>query len=131
MILNRKYYLKNSLFERFWAQKRARALIGSKVFKAFKLFQSVIPDKIYFYSPKLKRIPRFTGHIELLSQWKESKSCERICPTLAIQVNANAIIIDDRGCIACGLCVEFAPPGILEMPTDLVSVPQFLNREDI
>jgi NAD-dependent dihydropyrimidine dehydrogenase PreA subunit len=30
-------------------------------------------------------------------------------------VTANAFIIDDRGCIACGLCIELAPPGILEM----------------
>lgn len=121
MILNRKYYLKMSLFDKFWSQKLARSLAGAKVFKAFKLFHCVIPDKIYFYSPRLKRIPQFTGNTDLLSQWKDSKTCETICPTFAIQVNAKSIIIDERKCIACGLCVDFAPHGIIEIPTDLAN----------
>jgi len=127
MILNRKYYLKMSLFEKFWSQKMARSLSGTKVFKAFKLFHCVIPDKIYFYSPRLKRIPQFTGDSDLLSQWKDSKTCETICPTFAIKVSAKTIIIDDHKCIACGQCVDFAPHGILEIPSELTSE---LNRED-
>ncbi len=95
-------------------------LKNEKLFKAFKLHKTQWPHKIYFYSPRLKRIPRFTGDAEKLSNWKESKSCETICPTGAIKVKASAITIDDRGCIACGLCVEYAPEGILEYPSELL-----------
>ena len=114
MILDRKYYSKTSFFHTYWNFKQLNKLAGEKVFKLFKLHRTQWPDKLYFYSPRLKRIPRFTGNIEQLSMWKESKICETICPTSAIKVTANAFIIDDRGCIACGLCVELAPPGILE-----------------
>jgi Fe-S-cluster-containing hydrogenase component 2 len=34
-------------------------------------------------------------------------------------VTADAIIIDDRGCIGCGLCVDFAPTGLLEMSAEI------------
>ncbi len=95
-----------------------KKLTGEKVFKAFKLHKTEWPNKLYFYSPRLKRIPKFTGNTEALSLWKESKLCEMICPTQAIKVTADAFIIDDRGCIACGLCVELAPPGVLEISTE-------------
>lgn len=93
-------------------------IAGEKVYKSFRLHRTEWPHKLYFYSPRLKRIPRFSGNSELLSSWKDSKSCETLCPTQAIKVIANAISIDDRGCIACGLCVEAAPPGIFEVPSE-------------
>jgi Fe-S-cluster-containing hydrogenase component 2 len=116
MILNRKFYSTISFIRSRWNFRQVKKLAGEKVFKAFKLHKTVWPNKLYFYSPRLKRIPSFTGNRQLLSQWKESKICETMCPTSAITVTANAFIIDDRGCIACGLCVELAPPGILEIP---------------
>lgn len=106
----------------WWIARQIKKLYGDKVFKSFKLHRTEWPNKLYFYSPRLKRIPRFTGNQEALSNWKESKICETLCPTLAIKVTANAFIIDDRGCIACGLCVELAPPGVLEMTTDLPNI---------
>jgi ferredoxin len=96
--------------------------VGEKLFKAFELHKTDWPTKLYFYSPRLKRKPVFIGSREELSKWKEAALCETICPTHAIKVTADAIIIDDRGCIACGLCVEFAPIGLLEVPTDLTSL---------
>jgi Fe-S-cluster-containing hydrogenase component 2 len=54
--------------------------------------------------------------------WKESKLCETICPTQAIEMRADAIMIDDRGCIGCGLCVEFAPEGLLTMSGEIQTV---------
>jgi ferredoxin len=124
MILNRHFYNKITFIKRWWHRLQGRKLEGDKVFKAFKLHRSEWPNKLYFYSPRLKRVPVFTGDATKLSLWKESKMCETICPTRAIEVTANAIIIDGRGCIACGLCVEFAPEGILEMPSDLAFVHQ-------
>jgi Fe-S-cluster-containing hydrogenase component 2 len=118
MILNRSFYTKVSFFRAWWNNRQAKNISEDKVFKAFKLHKTEWPNKLYFYSPRLKRIPRFTGNTELLSNWKESKICETLCPTQAIKVTANAFIIDDRGCIACGLCVELAPSGILEVLID-------------
>lgn len=115
MILNRKFYTKISFFKVYWNVRKIKMLQGEKVFKAFKLHKMEWPNKLYFYSPRLKRIPHFTGNVELLTSWKESKLCETLCPTQAIKVTASAFIIDDRGCIACGLCVELAPPGVLEV----------------
>lgn len=118
MILNREFYSKISYIRAFWNLRQIKKLSGEKVFKAFKLHKTEWPNKLYFYSPRLKRIPKFTGNVEALSQWKDSKLCEMICPTQAIKVTAEAFIIDDRGCIACGLCVEVAPPGVLEMTSE-------------
>lgn len=118
MILNRNFYSKISVLRAMWNNRQAKKLTGEKVFKAFKLHKTEWPNKLYFYSPRLKRIPRFTGNSALLANWKESKLCETMCPTQAIKVTASAFIIDDRGCIACGLCVELAPPGILEMTSE-------------
>ena len=118
MILNRTLYTKISFMRAFWNFQQVRKIAGDKVFKTFKLHKTSLPDKLYFYSPRLKRVPRFTGNVELLSSWKDSKSCETLCPTQAIKVTAKAFIIDDRGCIACGLCVELAPVGLLEIPSE-------------
>lgn len=118
MILDRSFYTKISYLRALWFTRQVKKLSGEKVFKSFKLHKTEWPGKLYFYSPRLKRIPRFTGNIELLSSWKESKLCETLCPTQAIKVTAKAFIIDDRGCIACGLCVELAPPGVLEMTSE-------------
>ncbi len=118
MILNRVFYSKISIFKSFWNLRQLRKISGDKVFRAFRLHKTEWPNKLYFYSPRLKRIPRFTGDVAALTNWKESSICETICPTQAIKVTASAFIIDDRGCIACGLCVELAPPGVLEMTSE-------------
>ena len=122
MILNRKFYDKSSVFRAWWSQRQIRKLVGEKLFKFFKLHRTVWPNKLYFYSPRLKRKPLFIGDAQKLSLWKESKLCETICPTQAIEMRADAIMIDDRGCIGCGLCVEFAPEGLLVMSGEIQSV---------
>jgi Fe-S-cluster-containing hydrogenase component 2 len=122
MILNRNLYSKVSTPRIWWNLRQLKKLMGEKVFRAFHLHKTEWPNKLYFYSPRLKRIPRFTGNKELLAHWKDSKICETICPTQAIKVTASAIIIEDRGCIACGLCLEVAPPGLLEMTPELLDI---------
>lgn len=119
MILNRNFYSNISWWRGWWFRRQIHKLAGEKLFKAFKLHKTQWPDKLYFYSPRLKRKPMFIGSREQLSQWKESKICETICPTQAIKVTAEAITIDDRGCIGCGLCVDFAPAGLLEMSGEI------------
>jgi Fe-S-cluster-containing hydrogenase component 2 len=121
MILQRKFYTKLSYFKALWWKRQSQSFSGEKSLKAFKLHKTSWPQKLYFYSPRLKRVPRFTGNTEALSNWQESKMCETLCPTQAIKVTANAFIIDDRGCVACGLCVELAPPGVLEVPSGPVA----------
>lgn len=118
MILNRNFYSQVSLWKAFWSRRQIRKLSGERLFKVFKLHKTQWPDKLYFYSPRLKRKPVFIGDAEKLSLWKDSKMCETICPTQAIEVTATAIIIDDRGCIGCGLCIDFAPSGLLEMSAE-------------
>jgi NAD-dependent dihydropyrimidine dehydrogenase PreA subunit len=116
MILNRSFYDKISRFKAWIYRRQVKKLVGEKRFKDLRLHKTAWPDKLYLYSPRFKKVPRFTGNLQILSSWKDSKSCEMICPTHAIKVTASAVVIDDRGCIACGLCVEVAPKGLLEMP---------------
>lgn len=115
MILDRKYYNDLPFYRRWWISYKLRKLQGEKLYRLLELHQSSLPDKPYFYSPRLKRKPRFTGDIELLARWQDAKLCERMCPTQAIQVTETDFVIDERGCIACGLCVDLAPPGIIEV----------------
>jgi ferredoxin len=118
MILKRNYYNKISFFKTLWYRRKMVKLQGEKLFKVFNLHKTEWPDKLYFYSPRLKKRPRFVGTVEDLSNWKDAKMCETLCPTHAIKVTAEAFMIDDRGCIVCGLCVEMAPPGLLEMVSE-------------
>jgi NAD-dependent dihydropyrimidine dehydrogenase PreA subunit len=115
MILDRKFYNDLPIFQRLWGRYQMKKLRGEKLFRFFDLLKSSAPDRLYFYSPRLKRKPRFTGNVQLLQSWQDAKLCERMCPTQAIQVTENDFLIDDRGCITCGLCVELAPPGLLEV----------------
>ena len=54
------------------------------------------------------------GSKEKLQLWGDASKCELLCPTNAIKVTTDAILIEEKGCIACGLCVEFSPEGMLE-----------------
>lgn len=118
MILNRTLYHRISSLQSYWFARAVKKLLGEKSFKAFNLHKTEWPNKLYFYSPRLKRVPQFTGNKELLASWQSAKLCETLCPTNAIKVTAEAIIIDDRGCVTCGLCIELAPAGLLEMATE-------------
>lgn len=124
MILNRNYYSKIPFWKAWWFKRQVAKFTGERIFKSFKLFKTDWPNKLYFYSPRLKGKPRFIGTKQELSMWKESQMCETICPTDAIQVTADAIMINSRGCIGCGLCVEFAPAGLLEMAIETPSIYQ-------
>lgn len=115
MILNRSFYNKVSYFRAQWNFHQIRNISGEKIFKALGLFKTEWPSKIYFYSPRLKRKPHFTGDIKALKEWKSARVCEAVCPTQAIKVTETDFIIDQKGCIACGLCVELAPKGVLEL----------------
>ncbi len=115
MILDRKFYNSLPWFRRWWNSYQMNKFHGEKIFRLFDLHKSLSPDKLYFYSPRLKRKPRFTGDTALLHSWQDAKLCEKLCPTHAIKVMENDFLIDDRGCITCGLCVELAPPGLLEV----------------
>lgn len=120
MILNRKYYSQMSFLRSWWTKQQFKKLRGEKLFKIFRLHKTEWPTKIYFYSPRLRRIPEFSGNRDLLNSWKEAKVLESICPTYAIRVTSEAVQINRSGCIACNLCVEYAPHGLLVTTTDLV-----------
>jgi NAD-dependent dihydropyrimidine dehydrogenase PreA subunit len=122
MILNRTYYSKISLFKAWWFRRQVAKFTGERVYKTFKLFKSDWPNKLYFYSPRLKGKPRFIGTPEELTKWQERHLCETICPTNAIKLTAKSIEIDERGCISCGLCIEVSPPGLLEFTTEASQV---------
>lgn len=115
MILDRKFYNNLPVIRGLWNRYQMKKLRGEKLFRFLDLHRSSAPDKLYFYSPRLKRKPKFTGDIELLHSWQDANLCERMCPTQAIQVTENDFMIDERGCITCGLCIELAPPGLLEV----------------
>lgn len=114
MILNKNFYSKISFTRRWWNKRQMERFKGERLFKVLKLHKVEWPEKPYFYSPRLKTIPRFIGSKEELSNWKDAKLCETICPTNAIKVTVDAFTIDERGCIACQLCIEFAPEGLME-----------------
>jgi len=113
MILDRRFYTHASFFKAWWTQRQLNRFEGEKVFKLFKLFKVIYPDQPYFYSKRLKTRPIFSGNKILLSNWKEAKLCETICPTQAIKVNQEAILIDPLSCIGCGDCISIAPEGLL------------------
>ena len=119
MILNRNYYSKISKLKAWWYKNQVAKLQNEKVFKIFRLLKTEWPNKLYDYSPRLVRKPRFTGNKDKLASWSDAKSLEVICPTNAIEVKPKEVIIDARGCIACGLCLEFAPEGILEVTPEI------------
>jgi ferredoxin len=119
MILNRKFYSRVSFLKGIWNRRQLKNLKDDKLFKAFNLHKTEWPSKLYFYSPRLKGTPRFTGDVEKLSRWQESNLCETLCPTQAIKVTNRNILIDDLACIRCGLCMEIAPEGVLEISTGL------------
>jgi Fe-S-cluster-containing hydrogenase component 2 len=118
MILSRNLYSKINVWKSWWFRRQLRNISGENLFKVFNLHRTKWPEKLYFYSPRLKRMPVFIGNAQLLSQWHERKICETICPTKAIEVRSDEIHIDQAGCIGCGLCIEFAPPGLLKMVSD-------------
>lgn len=99
----------------WWFKRQLRRLQDERVFKTFKLLKVEWPNKLYDYSPRLKKVPVFSGDKEKLSYWPEAKTLEVVCPTDAIRVTDKEIQIDPKGCIACGLCLEFAPEGLLEI----------------
>jgi NAD-dependent dihydropyrimidine dehydrogenase PreA subunit len=119
MILHRTYYNKASLIKNLWNRFQMKSFEGQKIFKTLRLHQTVLPDQIYFYSPRLKSKPRFSGNVEMLRNWKEAKLCENLCPTNAIKVTQDDFIIDQMGCISCGLCVEASPPGLLIVSSEV------------
>jgi ferredoxin len=119
MILNLRLYAKVSLLRTLWNQWHLRKFSGEKVFKSFRLNRIEWPSRPYFYSPRIKRVPRFTGNIELLKSWKEAMLAAKACPTSAITVKGNDFIINDKGCIICGLCIEMAPKGLLEISSEM------------
>jgi NAD-dependent dihydropyrimidine dehydrogenase PreA subunit len=119
MILNLRLYSKVSFFKSWLSQRKLRKFSGDKVFKIFKLHRTEWPSRLYFYSPRLKRVPRFTGNLKLLMGWKEAKDLAEACPTSAITIKENDFIINPRGCITCGLCFEMAPEGLLEMSAEI------------
>jgi hypothetical protein len=116
MILNRIYYNKISTLKSWWFRQQMEKLKSERLFKAFRLLKTEWPEKVYFYSPRLKKVPRFIGSPEKLAAWSGAQNFPAVCPTNAISVTKKEIVIDERGCIACGLCVEMAPEGMLEMP---------------
>lgn len=115
MILNRKYYNKVSVLKSWWSQRQVKALKTEKLFKFFNLHKTEWPDKIYFYSPRLKKVPEYIGSKDDLRSYEIPEVIEAVCPTNAIKVKKDKITIDEKGCIACGLCVEKYPE-LLKMP---------------
>jgi hypothetical protein len=85
MILNRNFYNKLAFFKSALYRYQGRKLLKDttetrKLFKLFKLNRLEWPGKLYDYSPRLKRVPVFTGDKKLLKQWPEATSLEAVCP---------------------------------------------------
>lgn len=113
MILNKNFYKTPGLFERLMVSKKMkRFLKRDSFFSSLSLAQVRLPQ-FFFYSARLKTVPRFSGNLQLLSTWGELERLPGICPTNAISVSPKNIEIDEKRCIACGLCVEFSPDGLL------------------
>lgn len=117
MILNRQYYNKISVLKSWWFQRQIKTLQTEKLFKVFNLHKTEWPNKIYFYSPRLKKVPEYIGNKDNLKAFENLEVVEAVCPTSAIKAKKDKLIVDEKGCIACGLCVETYP--------DLFKMPEF------
>lgn len=114
MILNRNLYEQVSFLRAIWRRFQMRKFAGEGEQTMFSLSKVTLAGQSYFYSPRLRRRPKFSGNQQLLSTW-DAKVLETICPTNAIKVVPKDILIDPRGCTSCGLCVEVSPTGLLEV----------------
>lgn len=115
MILSKNFYKTSNALRTFLLSRRMRSFFrNDKVFSTLSLVEVKLPQ-FFFYSTRLKTVPRFSGNLQLLSNWKELESLPVVCPTNAIKVSQKSIEIDSERCIACGLCVESSPEGLLLM----------------
>lgn len=108
MILRKEYYIRASIFKRFWIKRQLRNLS-----KSSKLFT---PGAWKSSRPALRsrHIPKFVGSKNDLLQFKDAKKLEAICPTAALEVAANTILINEKNCIGCQECVKASPEGLFE-----------------
>jgi hypothetical protein len=113
MILSKNFYKSPHFLKRIILSWKMRKLLRKKsFFEALALSQIRLPQ-YFFYSARLKTVPRYSGNLQLLSNWHDLERLPSICPTNAISVTSKMIEIDSAKCIACGLCVEFSPEGLL------------------
>ncbi len=113
MILSKKSYKSPNILERVLLFRKMRNLLRNENFFTSLALAKVKLPQYFFYSPRLKTVPRFSGNLQLLSNWKELNELPGVCPTNAIRISAKSIEIEKNKCIACGLCVEFSPEGLL------------------
>lgn len=61
----------------------------------------------------------------------ENAPCANVCPVGAIKEIDNAIIIDEKACIACKACVMACPFGAVEIGSETDTSPQFAYKCDL
>lgn len=113
MILNKKFYNEPSILQRFILTRKMRSFLRKEHFLQALALSKVSLPQYFFYSPRIKTVPHFSGNLQLLSNWQDLPKLPEVCPTKAIRVTQKTIEIDQRKCIACGLCVEVSPEGLL------------------
>ena len=118
MILKRAYYNKVTFFQGWWVRRYLRKMTGDQLFQRFRLFKTVWSKDLYLYSQRLRRFPVYSGDCDFLIKWygREASKAEKVqnlCPTNAILISEQSIVINYSRCIACDLCSDFLPDQLL------------------
>lgn len=113
MILSTRFFKTPGLLQRILATRRVKALAKENALQSVITLARVRLPQYFFYSPRLRTVPRFSGNLQLLSTYADLPKLPSVCPTNAIRVSAKEISIREEKCIACGLCLEVTPEGLL------------------
>jgi Fe-S-cluster-containing hydrogenase component 2 len=68
--------------------------------------------------PRLFITPTPEGSVPLQCRHCAEAPCVQVCPVDAIQVQGPVILLDEKRCVGCGICVLACPFGCIEIHTE-------------
>lgn len=118
MILSNELYIRASFFKRLWIRRQLK--------KVSRYDKIISPGSWKNYrSLRSRKIPLFVGTKSDLAAFTDAKKLEEICPTNALKVTKNEILISEKNCIGCQECVKASPEGFFTLNQE-----KFLNDSD-
>lgn len=69
---------------------------------------------------KITRMWENMAHVPVVCEQCADPMCQRVCPVRAItrDEQSKAVVIDQEKCIACGLCGQYCPLGMIHVEPD-------------
>ncbi len=65
--------------------------------------------------PRLFLTPTAQGSVPLQCRQCDQAPCMAVCPVYAIEVQGEAIVLNEKKCVGCGICVLACPIGCIEI----------------